>query len=159
MAKDDPSIAPNEMVNIRLPSPEPGAEGEELPLRMAVIGDFTGKQDDTPVAERKLRNIDSKNFDSIMASMDVTLEYSVPNKISGIEGEEIPVELKVDKMKSFRPEEVARQVPQVRELMELRNRLVDLQGRITRDPSVGKELNEILQMFNKELGLDEPKEK
>jgi type VI secretion system protein ImpB len=150
MAENEASVAPKEMVNIKLPSPEPGAEGEELPLKMAVVGDFTGKTDDTPVAERAMNNINQKNFNDIMAKMDIRMSFNVANKLSGREGEEIPVELKADSMQSFRPEEIAKQVPQLRDLVELRKRLVSLRSEAVRDPKKLKEFNEVLS----KLGLD-----
>jgi len=135
MPKDESSVAPKEMVNIRLPAPSPGAEGEELPLRLAVIGDFTGEKDDTPVAKRKLRNINQKNFNEIMSSMNIKTSFSVKNKVGGREDEEIPVDLKVDSMKSFRPEQVAKQVPQVRDLVDKLKELNDVLARLGMDKS------------------------
>ena len=143
MAKDEASVAPKEMVNIKLPAPA-GQQGEELPLRLAIIGDFTGKDDETPVAERKLRDINTKNFNDIMGSMDVSTSFSVPNAISGVEGEEIPIDLKFNGIKSFHPEEVAAQVPQVKELMDLRDKLIELRSEAVRNPKKLKELNEVL---------------
>ncbi len=155
MPKDESSVAPKEMVNIRLPAPSPGAEGEELPLRLAVIGDFTGEKDDTAVAKRKLRNINQKNFNEIMASMNIKTSFSVKNKVGGREDEEIPVDLKIDSMKSFRPEQIAKQVPQVRDLVEFRKKLIDLRAEAVRDPDKLKELNDVLAR----LGMDKSGEK
>lgn len=148
--KNAASEAPDEMVNVKLPAPAPGAQGEELPLRLAVIGDFKQSPDDTPISERKPQSIDSKNMDQVMASMNLGLEFPVANKISGGENEQIPVKLKIDSMNSFRPEEVAKQVPQIRNLVELRERLVTLKQQATQDPEKLKDFNNIL----KELGLD-----
>ncbi len=154
MPKDEASIAPKEMVNIRLPAPAEGGEGEELPFRLAIVGDFTGKDDPTPVAERKLRNINQKNFNDIMASMDVTASYSVKNTTSGKEDEEIAVDLKIEGMKSFKPDEIAKQVPQISELVEFRKKLIDLRAEAVRNPDKLKELNEVLSR----LGLDKSEE-
>jgi type VI secretion system protein ImpB len=154
VAKDEASVAPKEMVNIRLPAPADGAEGEELPFRLAIVGDFTGKEDTTPVSQRKLRNINQKNFNDIMASMEINASYSVKNTISGREGEEIPIDLKIEGMKSFRPDEVAKQVPQIRELVEFRKKLINLRAEAVRNPEKLKELNDVLSR----LGMDKPKE-
>jgi type VI secretion system protein ImpB len=150
MAKDVASQAPKEMVNIRLPAPEPGAEGEELPLRLAVVGDFTGKDDETPLSERKMQNVSSTNFNDVMASMEVSTSFSVPNKISGGEDEELPVDLKFGNLKSFRPEQIAKQVPQVKELVDFRKKLIALRSEAVRDPAKLREFNEVLAR----LGLD-----
>jgi len=141
MPTDEASVGPPERVRIVTPPTAPGAEGEELPFRMAVIGDFTGAEDETPMAERKLRNVDNKNFDDIMGSMNLNTSFSVRNALSGAPGEEIPVDLKFNSIKSFRPEEVAKQVPQVNDLVEFRKKLVELRSRIVREPKLAKDLN------------------
>jgi type VI secretion system protein ImpB len=145
MAKDEASIAPKERVNIRLPAATPGGEGEELPLRMAIVGDFTGKASETGVGERDIKSITSKNFNDVMASMEISTTFNVKNKVGGKEDEEIPVDLKIESMRSFRPEEVAKQVPQLKELVELRQRLVYLRGKAATDPAVLKEFNDLLK--------------
>ena len=150
MPKDEASIAPKEMVNIKLPAPAGGGEGEELPFRQAIVGDFTGKEDATPVAERKLRDINAKNFNDVMASMDLQTSFSVKNVAGGNPEEEIPIDLKFSNMKSFRPEKVAQQVPQIKQLVDFRKRLIELRGEAVRDPKKLKEFNEVLS----KLGLD-----
>ena len=144
MAKDESSVAPDEMVNIRLPGPAEGGEGEELPFRMALIGDYTGKEDKTPIADRKMYNINQKNFNDIMSAMDISTSFSVANKISGAKDEEIPVDLKFKNITDFRPESVASQVPQLKTLVELRKRLKTLRSQAAKDPAMLKELNKLL---------------
>lgn len=148
MAKDKAAQAAGEMVNIRLPDPAGGAQGEELPLRLAIIGDFTGKADDTAVAERKMRDVNAKNFDNIMAGMNISMSYAVENKLSGKPDEQIPVDLKISGMRSFRPEEVAQQVPQLRDLVALRKRLIELRAEAVRNPAKLKQLTEILAQLS-----------
>ncbi|HEU5398606.1 MAG TPA: type VI secretion system contractile sheath small subunit, partial [Gammaproteobacteria bacterium] len=60
--KDKGSVAPKERVNIVYQS-ETGdnAEDVELPLKMLVLGDFTGKQSDKAVEERAPVNINKDN--------------------------------------------------------------------------------------------------
>ena len=56
----DGAVAPQERVNIRYRTETNGAvEDVELPLRMLVAGDFTGRPDDTPLEERKPINVES----------------------------------------------------------------------------------------------------
>jgi type VI secretion system protein ImpB len=48
------SVAPKERINIRYVPATLGQQAEiELPLRLVVLGDFTGKEDSTPLEERK----------------------------------------------------------------------------------------------------------
>lgn len=154
MAKDESSVAPDEMVNIRLPGPADGGEGEELPFRMALIGDYTGKEDKTPIGERPLYSINQKNFNDIMSKMDISTSFSVANKISGAKDEEIPIDLKFKKISDFRPESVAAQVPQLAALVELRKRLKTLRSEASKDPAMLKELNKLLTEVFPSLGGD-----
>lgn len=144
MPKDEASQPPKEMVNIKLPAPAGGGEGEELPFRLSVIGDFTGKDDDTPISERKHVDINSKNFDKVLASMNVSTEFSVTNTLSGGEDEEIPVKLDIKKMKDFHPEAIAASIPQLKELLEFRQKLIDLKAKAATDPKSHKIFSELM---------------
>lgn len=152
MAFDGASVGKPERVVIKTPPPAPGAEGEELPLRLAVVGDFTGKEDDTKLADRKVRSVNKKNFSDIMASMDISTTFTVKNTLSGGEGEELPVNLKIDNIKDFRPEEVAQQVPQIRQLVEFRKELVDLLVKVGQNPDLAKKLTEAIKKVSGKVG-------
>ena len=61
---------------------------EELPLRLLVTGDFTGRPDATPVEERKPINIDKNNFDEVLQSQRVGLKTQIDNTLSGGKGDQ-----------------------------------------------------------------------
>src|SRR3989344_1423587 len=63
------SVAPKERVNIVYSSDTGGAQEQvELPLKQLVIGDFTLREDDTPVEDLKPIRVDKDNFtDSLKA--------------------------------------------------------------------------------------------
>ena len=114
------SVAPKERVNISYKTDTGGVQSEkELPLKMLVMGDFTQRADATPVESRKTININKDNFDDVLASQKLKLELSAANTLA--EGAaEIPVQLQFKSIKDFGPEAVARQVPELSKLMELR---------------------------------------
>lgn len=116
----------------------------ELPHRMMMMGDFKGREDDTPLEDREVININKDNLESVMKSMDLELTYNVPDKLKGGD-EEIPVHLKLENMSSFRPEEVAKQVPQVNRLVAMRNLLQDLRNRVVSTSQFRKQLEAIVQ--------------
>lgn len=151
MAKGKASQAKTELVNIRLPDPAGGAQGEELPFRLAVIGDFTGKDDETEIEKRKKYSVNKKNFNQVMKKMDLSASFSVASRLSGKPDEEIPVDLKFDSLDSFRPEKVASQIPQINKLVNLRKDLKNLRAAALRDPKKLKELdalvNDVLSKF------------
>lgn len=117
MAKG-PSKARESRVNIQISDKLKGGAEPELPFRLLVMGDYTLKQDKRPVESRQPLDINKSNFDSVMQSFNLSLDLSVPDRISG-EGE-MPVSLRFGTLKDFRPEAIARQVPQLKKLMELR---------------------------------------
>lgn len=115
----------------------------ELPMRLMVMGDYKGRPDDTPLADRELINLNKDNFESVLKSMDAKLEYVVSDKLKGGD-EEMKVELDIDSMKSFDPEEVAKQVPQLNRMLAMRNLLQDLRNRVVSANDFRKQLEGIV---------------
>jgi len=104
------------------------SEGVELPLRLLVVSDLTGKKEDTPVDEREIVNITDSNFEEVMESYDLGLQYTVPDELTG-EGR-LNVDLDFENLDSFEPEAVAQQVPELSHLLAARNLLQDLKNRL-----------------------------
>lgn len=128
MAKET-SVAPKERVNIVYKPATGDQQAEvELPLKMFVMGDFTQRADETTLEERKAVRIDKDNFNDVMREHNLALSFSVKNTLSGKEGDELGVNLKLSNMQDFSPQAVARQVPEVQQLVELRNALKALKG-------------------------------
>ena len=119
------------------------SEEVELPLRLLVMSDLTGKTEETPVDEREIVNLTDSNFEEVMASYDLHLEYTVPDKVSG-DGE-LKVELDFDTLDSFEPEAVAQQVPELSRLLAARNLLKDLRNRLISMGEFRSELEKIIR--------------
>jgi type VI secretion system protein ImpB len=106
-------------------------EIKELPFVVGVLGDFTG-QPEKPLPklkERKFVEINPDNFDSVLEAMNPHLSFAVENKLSeDADAPQLKVDLGFHSMDDFGPENVARQVKPLRELLELRTRLADLRG-------------------------------
>jgi type VI secretion system protein ImpB len=154
------SVAPKERVNITY-KPATGDQQEEveLPLRILMMGDYTGKPDDTPLEERKPINIDKDNFNDVMAEHNLSLDINVEDKLSGDDGNEMAVSLKFKNLKDFTPEGIAEQVPELRQLMQLRNALTALKGPLGNIPKFRKKIQGLLgdegarDKLMKELGM------
>lgn len=127
MAKG-PSKARESRVNIVISDRLKGGAEPELPFRMLVMGDYTLKGDKRPIEDRQPIDINKTNFDSVMQSFNLSLEASVPDRISG--GAEMPVNLRFGTLKDFRPESIARQVPELKNLLELRDALKALRPKM-----------------------------
>jgi type VI secretion system protein ImpB len=106
-------------------------EKKELPFVMGVLGDFTGQPEQPlpKLKERRFVEVNPDNFDSVLESMKPHLSFAVENKLSDDSGAgQLKVDLKFKSLEDFEPEQVARQVKPLRELLELRTRLNDLKG-------------------------------
>jgi type VI secretion system protein ImpB len=139
------SVAPKERVNIIYKTDTGGAAAEkELPFKMLVTGDFTQRADATPIEQRKAVNIDKDNFNDVVASQKLGLDLSVPNTLAA-EGGDMSVSLKIKSMKDFEPEAIARQVPELSQLLELREALNALKGPLGNIPAFRKKILAIIQ--------------
>jgi type VI secretion system protein ImpB len=122
------SKAPKERINITYRPATNAKEQKELPFRMAMLGDFTLKADDTPLEDRKMIRVDKDNFSDVMRAQNLSVNVNVANKLTGKSGEEIGMELKFSTLKDFEPEQIARQVPELRALLETREALAALKA-------------------------------
>lgn len=142
----DPSVAPKERVNIRYrPATGDAKEDVELPHKLLVLDDFTGRADETPVAERKRVDVSKDTFNDVMRSQGLTLDLKVPNRL--VEGEDagdLAVSLKIGSLSDFEPERVAKQIPELNALLELRRALTSLKGPVGNMPAFRKALEKIL---------------
>ena len=106
-------------------------ELKELPFVMGVLGDFTG-QPSEPLArlrDRKFVEVNPDNFDSVLEGMKPHLSFSVENKLSeDADAPQLKVDLHFKGLDDFEPENVARQVKPLKELLDLRTKLSDLRG-------------------------------
>jgi len=155
------SVAPKERVNIVYKSTTGDhTEDVELPLKLLMVGDYTGKEGDDVVEERVPVNINKDNFDDVIKSMDLSMDIHVGNTLNEDDGEPMPVHIDVKSMKDFEPESVAQQVPELNSLLQMRNALLALKGPLGNVPAFRKTIQSILNdddsrsQIMTELGLD-----
>lgn len=160
MAKQG-TVAPKERVNITYKAATGDAQEEiELPLKMLMLGDFTGRQDERPVEDRAPINVDKDNFNDVMAEQRLAVTATVADRLSGEEGAEMSVSLNINSLSDFTPDGIVAQVPELQKLMELRSALVALKGPLGNVPAFRKKLQSLLNddekraQLMKELGLD-----
>jgi len=160
MAKEG-SVAPQERVNITYKPATGDAKSEvELPLKMLFVGDYTGRPDDRPVEDRKPINIDKDNFNQVLAEHNVGVQLTVPNRVGGPEAGEIAVDLKFRTINDFSPDAVAAQIPQLKQLLALRQELTALKGPLGNVPAFRKKIQAIIsdpaarEKLMRELGIE-----
>lgn len=167
MAKET-SVAPQERVNIVYrPALGNAKEEIELPLKLLMLGDFTQREDDRTLEDRKPVNIDKDNFNEVMKQHKLALNLAVDNKLddSAQPGDQMAMDLKFETMKDFEPESIANQVPEMKKLLELRKALNSLKAPLGNSVKFRKKIDELLadeetrKKLMGELGLTEGEQK
>ena len=123
-----------------------GAEKKvELPFVMAVLSDLSGKSEvELPaLTERKFLDIDIDNFDERLKSIKPRVSFSAPNTLTG-EGR-LSVDMTFNNMDDFSPAQIAQKVDALKQLLDARTQLSNLQTYM--DGKVGAEglISQILQ--------------
>ena len=99
----------------------------ELPFVMGVLADLSGKPvEPLPgVDERKFLEIDIDNFDERMKAIAPRVAFSVPNTLTGTG--HVMVDITFESMDDFSPAAVANKVDALKQLLDARTQLSNLQ--------------------------------
>ncbi|ECR3144029.1 type VI secretion system contractile sheath small subunit [Campylobacter coli] len=140
----DGSYAPKERINITYKAKTNGQnEDVELPLKLMVMANLKGKNE-TPLEEREILQINKINFDQVMRKLNITTSFSVKNTL-GTRAEELDVKLNIASMKDFSPDSLAKQIPELNKLLQLREALMALKGPMGNIPDFRKAVLEALK--------------
>lgn len=136
---------PRARVNIKLDLVTGGAQKKvELPLKLLTVGDFSNGKAGGTLAEREKMNINKNNFNGVLAELSPEVNLVVKNTLAN-DGSEENVHLSFKNIKDFEPEAVARQIPQLRAMLSMRNLLRDLKSNLLDNVTFRKELEAILK--------------
>jgi type VI secretion system protein ImpB len=133
-------------------------EERELPFVVGVLADLSGNPE-APLPRLRDRNfveIDKNNFDSVLAAVRPRIKIDVPNTLQE-EGKpsRLGVEVTISRMEDLEPEPLARQIPELRELLEGRDRLADLLAKAELSPRFGEALSDIIKETEKRKALSD----
>lgn len=143
MAKEG-SVAPKERINIVYRPATGGAQEEiELPLKLVVLGDFTNGTETSPIEDRKPVNINKDNFNDVMRGFNISVDFAVADKLAGGDAE-IPINLKLESIKDLTPDSIARQIPEINKILELRDALMALKGPLGNVPNFRRTLEKLV---------------
>lgn len=149
MSKDNSnsSVAPKERINIKyVPNTGNQVAKIELPLNVFVVGDMKGMHKDTSLEERQPVSINKNNFNAVMGEAGISLSFNVPNRLEDeLQDNDLPVHLDIQSLNDFSPDSVARNVPELNKLLELRDALVALKGPLGNIPAFRATLQELLK--------------
>jgi len=139
------SVAPQERVNIVYrPATGDTQSDVELPLKLLMLGDYTCRSEDMPIEDRKPINVDKDNFEEVLRSQDLRLCFTVPNKLTGKDGDDLPIELRIIALEDFGPESIVRQVPELNRLLQLRAALQGLKGPLGNVPAFRRKIEALV---------------
>ncbi|MCS2147581.1 type VI secretion system contractile sheath small subunit [Scandinavium manionii] len=139
------SVAPKERINIKyVPNTGDQVAEIELPLNLLVVGDLKGVREDTPIEERQVVSINKSNFNAVMNEANISLAFNVSNHLDGDGKEEMPITLAVNSLDDFSPDNVAKKVPELKKILELREALVALKGPLGNIPAFRSRLQDLL---------------
>jgi type VI secretion system protein ImpB len=142
------SVAPKERVNIVYRSAVGDAQSEvELPLKLMVMGDFTGREDDTPLEEIKPISVDKDNFNDVLKAQKLSLNLKVQNKLTpnADPDEALTTSLDFSSIDDFSPDAIVEKVPELKQMIELREALKALKGPLGNIPDFRKKVQELIQ--------------
>ena len=140
-------------------------EMKELPFVVGVLGDFSGKPEKALPAlkDRKFVDIDRDNFNKVLGAVAPRQAFQVDDTVTGKPDQKLNVELKFQSMDDFSPENVVKQIPVLRALLEQRENLKNLSSRLEGNDKLDELLQKVLSNSDlrnslaKELGGDAPK--
>jgi type VI secretion system protein ImpB len=118
-----------------------------LPLRLMVTGDLSqGSSTDRKLDldERRLRTLDGTNLDAVMKDMGMSLKFAVSNKIDPENAEDMDVTIPVTGMKSFSPDQVAKFVPKLKGILQVKKLLEEVVSNVDNRKEFRKLLNELM---------------
>ena len=140
----DDSQAPKERINITYKAKTNGQSADvELPLKLMVVANLTGDNKQS-LEEREVLQINKNNFNQVMQKLDINTEFSVQNTL-GTGAEELDIKLNIKNMKDFSPDSIAKQVPELNKLLQLREALMALKGPMGNIPNFRKAVLEALK--------------
>ncbi len=156
------SVAPKERVNIVYkPATGDAAEEVELPLKMLVMGDFTMQEDETPLEDRKVLNIDKDNFNEVLKAQKLELGVNVKNTLSDDPDAQLSLNLDFKSLKDFDPDAIIDKVPELKKMVALRDALTALKGPLGNVPAFRKKIQSMVadegarERLLKELGIEQ----
>ncbi len=149
------SVAPKERINVKfVPATGNQQEEVELPLKMVVLGDFTGRADEAPLEDRRATEIDKNNFGDVLREMNLERSIEVQDTLREDEPDAIlNVNLKIDSLQDFEPDAIVQQVPELKKLADLREALTALKGPLGNMPAFRKALGELIEDSNNREAL------
>jgi type VI secretion system protein ImpB len=141
--------------------PDQPKKEKELPLRLLVVGDLSGRayKAEAPAAgakpddleSRPIQNLNGANLDAVMAKMNVSLTLTgVANHVEK-DGLPFDVTIPIKSMSAFEPGNMVNLVAPVAKLLEVRKLILDLQAQVDNNKVFRRLVRELAAPANRGL--------
>ncbi|WP_324172451.1 type VI secretion system contractile sheath small subunit [Sulfurimonas sp.] len=158
------SESPKERINVTY-KPATGDQSAEveIPYKLTILGEFNPDEEAKPVEDKKVISVNKNNFNDVLKHQNLSLNFSVDNKLTDEEGSSLSVSLNLQSMKDFSPESIVENVDEMKKLMELRQSLIALKGPLGNVPAFRKAIESAVgdeaerEKLLGELSLEEQK--
>ncbi|AJI46297.1 MULTISPECIES: type VI secretion system contractile sheath small subunit [Francisella] len=117
---------------------------KELPYRVLVVGDLSkGRSVDAKeeFADRQVRRV-KNGVDRVLEDMNISFDFEAPNFVSK-DPSNLKVNYRIQSMKDFRPDAVAKKVPEIRALLEMKEILASF----AKDIENNRNLKKVIDMI------------
>ena len=143
------SESPKERINVTY-KPDTGdvTEDVEIPYKMTILGEYNPNQEKIPVEDKKAIRIDKNNFNDVLKAQNLSVNFNVDNKLVEEDNSSLNINLKINSIKDFSPENIVENIPELKVLMQLRQSLMALKGPLGNVPAFRKAIEEAIS--NKE---------
>jgi type VI secretion system protein ImpB len=121
-------------------------ESKELAFVVGVMADLSGqpKEANKPIKERKFVPVDRDNFNDVLEKSAPRVAVQVPNKLTEAKDQMLNAEVSFKSMDDFEPAAVARQIPALKQLLDMRDQLNQLLGKMEGNDKLAELLGDVL---------------
>lgn len=139
------SESPKERINVTY-KPATGDQSAEveIPYKITVLGKFNPDEEEMQVEDKKVISVNKNNFNDVLKHQNLSLSFSVDNKLIEEEGGSLNINLKLQSIKDFSPESIVENVDEIKKLMELRQSLLALKGPLGNVPAFRKAIEGVI---------------
>ncbi|MDR3203302.1 MAG: type VI secretion system contractile sheath small subunit [Deltaproteobacteria bacterium] len=98
----------------------------ELPFKLLIVGAFTQSEDSVALDDRRSIAVTKENFDAIVEGLNVKIDLSIDNQLDPQSDQSLTMSLKLSSMDDFEPDRLVNKVEPLKELVKLRQSLINL---------------------------------
>ncbi|OCX66473.1 type VI secretion system-associated protein [Thioclava sp. SK-1] len=134
-------------VQIQYQDPYDSEKMVELPFVMGVMSDLSGNNpgaEKPAMEDRSFTDVTKDTLDDFMGSVKPGMTFMVANKLDEGSTDRLGVNLSFGSMDDLEPAAIARQIPQLRKLLEAREHLANLQRYMAAKPKAQDEVKRLL---------------